>query len=92
MFVFYYIESIRWIRLLPHVKCLHIDSIELKYWLTDQYHCQYITSFLQNLDQLYINCSNMINLMLNEAMITPLLSSIINRYHFPQLKCLFSRM
>ena len=86
--MFCIIESIRWLRLLPSVKCLYINSIELKYWLTEQYHCQYVNTFLQNLDQLYIDCSDIINLMLNEAMMTPLLSSIINRYDFPQLKCL----
>ena len=87
-FLFSIIESIRWLRLLPYVKCLYINSIELKCWLTERYRCQYIDKFLQNLDQLYIDCSDITNLMLNEALMIPLFTSLIKRYDFPKLKCL----
>ncbi|CAF1517292.1 unnamed protein product [Adineta ricciae] len=81
-------ESIRWLRLLPYAKCLYINSIELKYWLTERYHCQYVDAFLRNLDQLHIDCSDITNVMLNEALMIPLLTSLIKRYDFPELKCL----
>ena len=82
------LESINWLRLLPNVKCLFISSTELKYWFTNLYDNEYLNTFLRNLDQLYVDCSPIINLKLNEEIMLPLLTFATNRDHFPQLQCL----
>ncbi len=74
--------------MLPNIKSLHIDPTELKYWFSNNSINEYLHSFLQRLDRLYIGCSSIININLNEELIQPLLSFIINKNYFPQLKSL----
>ena len=82
------VELIRWLRLLPNIKCLLANINELKYWLTDDRTNQYFNNFLQHLDRLYVDCSSIINLNLNEEIRVPFLSYVIDKRRFPQLKCL----
>ncbi|CAF1368399.1 unnamed protein product [Adineta ricciae] len=82
-------QSIAWFRLLPKVKCLYVNSTELKHWLTiDHNKQQLLNTFLRQLDRLYINCSPLININQNEEIMLPLLSFIINAQCFPNLKYL----
>ena len=60
----------------------------MKYWFTNLYDNEYLNTFLRNLDQLYVDCSPIINLKLNEEIMLPLLTFATNRDHFPQLQCL----
>jgi hypothetical protein len=73
---------------LPNIKCLYVSSTELKYWFTNARDNQYLNTFLRHLDQLYVDCSPIINLNLNEEIMLPLLSFVIDKHHFPQLQCL----
>ncbi|CAF4001138.1 unnamed protein product [Rotaria magnacalcarata] len=81
-------KLIGWFRLLPNIKCLYVDSSELKYWFTNDYNNQYLDSFLRNLDRLYVDCSSIVNINLNEEILVPLLSLIIGKHRFPQLQYL----
>jgi hypothetical protein len=65
-----------------------MNSDELKYWFTNARDNEYLIAFLRRLGQIYIDCSSIINLKLNEELMLPLLSFIINRNYFPQLECL----
>ena len=82
------LELIAWFRLLPNIKCLYVSSSELKYWFINGRTNGYLNTLLQHLDQLYIDCSTIINSKLSEEMMVPLLSFVLDQHHFPQLKCL----
>jgi hypothetical protein len=87
--IFSLIELLSWLRILPNIKCLDVDLVELKYWLVIDFSNQhYINSFLQRIERLYINCSCIINAKMNEEIMQPLVLFIIAKYHFPQLRCL----
>ncbi|CAM4831844.1 unnamed protein product, partial [Rotaria magnacalcarata] len=62
-----------WVRLLPNIKCLTCNLTELRYWFSNDLHNQYLDSFLQRLDRLYVNCSCIITREMNEELLTPLL-------------------
>ncbi|CAM4786161.1 unnamed protein product [Rotaria magnacalcarata] len=77
-----------WLRLLPNTKCLFVSTNELNYWITNSRDNEYLDAFLQRLDRLHIECSSIINKHLNEEVMIPLLSFVINKRHFPRLECL----
>ncbi|CAF0813267.1 unnamed protein product [Adineta steineri] len=81
-------QLIGWLRLLPNIKCLYVNSNELQYWFTNDRKNKYLNTFLQHLDRLYIDCSPIINMNLNEEIMIPLLSFVINKNHFPKLQYL----
>ncbi|CAF4287257.1 unnamed protein product, partial [Rotaria magnacalcarata] len=72
----------------PNTKCLFVSTNELNYWITDSRDNEYLDAFLQRLDRLHIECSSIINKHLNEEVMIPLLSFVINKRHFPRLECL----
>lgn len=80
------LELIGWFRLLPNIKCLYVNLIELKSWFTNGRDNQYLNIFLRHLDRLYIDCSSIINQKLNEEILVPLLSFVIDKHRFPQLQ------
>ncbi|CAF3335804.1 unnamed protein product [Rotaria socialis] len=77
-----------WLRLLPNTKCLFVSTNELNYWITNSRDNEYLDAFLQRLDRLHIECSSIINKHLNEEVMIPLLSFVINKRHLPRLECL----
>ncbi|CAF2990954.1 unnamed protein product [Rotaria sp. Silwood2] len=79
---------IDWLRLLPNITCLYIDSTELKYWFTNNCTHPYLDTFLQRLDRLYVDCSSIMNINLNEEFLMPFLSFVIDKRRFPRLVCL----
>jgi len=85
---FFISELTGWLRLLPNTKCLLVSIHELNYWINNGHNNEYLNIFLQRLDRLYIECSSVINEHLNEELMIPVLSFIINKRHFPQLEAL----
>ncbi|CAF4084801.1 unnamed protein product, partial [Adineta steineri] len=82
-------QSVAWFRLLPNVKCLYVNSTELKHWFTsDHNRQQFLNTFLARLDRLFIDCEPLINMNRNQEIMLPLLSFIINKQRFPNLKYL----
>jgi hypothetical protein len=81
-------ELTGWLRLLPNTKCLFVSTSELNYWITNGRDNEYLDAFLQRLDRLHIECSSIINKHLNEEVMIPLLSFVVNKRHFPRLECL----
>ncbi|CAF1114414.1 unnamed protein product [Adineta ricciae] len=79
---------IGWIRLLPNIKILFVSTRELSYWITNGYDNQYLQAFLEHINRLYIDCSFIVNEHLNEELMNPLLSFIINKQRFPRLEYL----
>ncbi|CAF2041256.1 unnamed protein product, partial [Rotaria magnacalcarata] len=77
-----------WVRLLPNIKCLTCNLTELRYWFSNDLHNQYLDSFLQRLDRLYVNCSCIITREMNEELLTPLLQFLIDKDRLPQLRSL----
>ena len=88
LLIFLIAELTGWLRLLPNMTCLFVSTSELNYWITNGHGNQYLDAFLQRLDQLHIECSSIINEHLNEEVIIPFLSFIINKHRFPRLECL----
>lgn len=86
--IFFITELTRWFRLLPNIKRLFVTTTELNYWITNGRNNEYLDAFLQRLDRLHIECSCIINKHLNEEMMIPLLSFVINKRRFPRLECL----
>jgi hypothetical protein len=81
-------DLLPWLRLLPNIDSLYVDLTELKYWFMNDLSNQYLDSFLQRLDRLYVDCSYITNSKMNEEIMKPLLLFIINKYRFSQLRCL----
>ncbi|CAF1666605.1 unnamed protein product, partial [Adineta ricciae] len=80
--------TINWFRLLPNIKSLFVGLCELRHWITNDSHNQYLNTFLQRLDKIFIECSSITNEYLNEEMMIPFLSFILNRQRFSQLEYL----
>ncbi|CAF1653756.1 unnamed protein product [Adineta ricciae] len=81
-------QTIDWLRLLPNIKSLYVGLHELIHWITNDSGNQNLNSFLQRLDELSIQCSSITNEYLNEEVMTPLLSFILNKQRFPRLEYL----
>ncbi len=86
--IFLIAELTGWLRLLPNTECLFVSISELNYWITNGRANEYLDAFLQRHDRLHIECSSIINKHLNEEVMMPLVSFIINKRHFPRLECL----
>ncbi|CAF3029462.1 unnamed protein product [Rotaria sp. Silwood2] len=74
-----------------------IEAFRTPFWLdgplgririTNGRENEYLHAFLQRLDRLHIECSSILNKHLNEEVMIPLLSFVINKRHFPRLECL----
>jgi hypothetical protein len=88
-FIFFCIAELTgWLRLLPNMKCLFVSISELTYWITNGGDNLYLDVFFQRLNQIFIECSFIINKNLNEEMMVLLLTFIINKRRFPRLECL----
>lgn len=74
--------------ILPNIKCLFLSISELNYWISNGHDNKYLNAFLQRRDRLYIECSSIINKHLNEEVMIPLLSFVLNKRHFPRLEFL----
>ncbi|CAF3999254.1 unnamed protein product [Rotaria sordida] len=70
------------------IRVFILSTSELNYWITNGHDNEYLDTFLQRLDELHIECSSIINKHLNDEVMIPLLSFIINKRHFPRLECL----
>ncbi|CAF1234076.1 unnamed protein product [Adineta ricciae] len=81
-------QTINWFRLLPNIKSLFVGLCELRHWITNDSHNQYLNTFLQRLDGIFIECSSITNEYLNEEMMIPFLSFILNKQRFSQLEYL----
>ncbi len=79
-------ELTGWLRLLPNIKCLFLSISELNYWITNGRDNKYLNAFLRRLDRLYIEYSSIINKHLNEEVMIPLLSFVLNKRHSLRLE------
>jgi hypothetical protein len=70
-----------WLQLLPNVKWLDIDLLELNYWVNDETISRNLHFFLERLEQLHVMCSSM-----NEEMMDKLLLYLIDSEHFSRLR------
>ncbi|CAF4027436.1 unnamed protein product [Rotaria magnacalcarata] len=77
-----------WLRLLPNIKCLYVNSTELKHWFTNHRDNLNLNTVFRQIDRLYIDCSPIVNIDQNEEIMVPLLSFVIDKQRFRQLQCL----
>ncbi|CAF1618793.1 unnamed protein product [Rotaria magnacalcarata] len=85
---FLILELNSWLRLLPNIKCLYVNSTELKHWFTNHRDNLNLNTVFRQIDRLYIDCSPIVNIDQNEEIMVPLLSFVIDKQRFRQLQCL----
>jgi hypothetical protein len=61
---------------------------DLKHWFINYPGNENLDFFLQRINRLYVHCASIIDLKTNEEIMTPLLTFLIDKYRFPQLRCL----
>ena len=82
------IDLLAWLRLLPNINLLVVGLSELKHWFINNPDNEYLDSFLQRIERLYLNCSCISDTKMNEEIMKPLILFLIDKYRFPQLRCL----
>lgn len=82
------VELLDWIRLLPNIRYLYVDVIEMTHWFTIVEDNQYLRSLLLHMERICVVCSSIINATMSQEIVQPLLRFLIDQNRFPRLRCI----